>query len=219
MAIRFDVSGDELRTTTHVLNYNAAYTMMFWWLPLMTLPSAVDSFLFGIRLDSSNHERVNLLTGQSIPTLQTGVAGVQTPVAFANAITANVWQHVAVVRESTTGLKAYINATLEATNTEPVGSRTGSPGGMFVGGVAISTNTLLDSRVAHIKAWARGLTQAEVAREMATIRPHSFTSLWGWYPTLRGAASRLTDYSGIGRDWTAGGTLTDEDGPPVSWGL
>ena len=41
----------------------------------------------------------------------------------------------------------------------------------------------------------------------------------GWWPIFPGSGERVRDYGASGRDWTEGGTLTDEAGPPVPWGF
>lgn len=41
---------------------------------------------------------------------------------------------------------------------------------------------------------------------------------WIWVPGIGMGTGRGNDWSGNGRDFTAGGTLGDVDGPPVSWG-
>lgn len=41
---------------------------------------------------------------------------------------------------------------------------------------------------------------------------------WAWIPGIWPGADRVKDFSGNGRNFSAGGTLADVDGPPVSWG-
>lgn len=93
------------------------------------------------------------------------------------------------------------------------------------GAVAAGTNIVfgnddatewLNGRLANIKMFDAALTAAEIQQEMLALRPQRFANLWGWWP-LWGAAD-IADYSGNGRTLTAGGTLTTEDGPPVSYG-
>ena len=69
-----------------------------------------------------------------------------------------------------------------------------------------------------MKAWSVELTAAEIQQEMYTVRPRRLLNLYSWTPLLPGSAERLRDYGGLAYDWTAGGTLADEDGPPISWG-
>ncbi len=75
-----------------------------------------------------------------------------------------------------------------------------------------------DARFAGIKMWSDKLTVAEVNAERNTYLPKRTTNLLGFYPCQFGATERLRDYSGGGNDLTNNGTLTDEDGPPLSWG-
>jgi hypothetical protein len=76
-----------------------------------------------------------------------------------------------------------------------------------------------DIRLAGVKVWDATLTDAELLNERATLRPSRFTNLHLWTPLIAAvAADNITDLSGNGRNWTAGGSQTVEDGPPVGWG-
>jgi hypothetical protein len=63
-------------------------------------------------------------------------------------------------------------------------------------------------RVAHVKAWSTNLTDTELLQEQNAIRPQKLDNLVGWWPLFPGSGERVKDYSGLGRDWTEGGTLT-----------
>ena len=73
--------------------------------------------------------------------------------------------------------------------------------------------------LAGVRVFDRVLTDAELLAEMNRLRPASTTNLNLWTPMVADvAATAYKDYSGNGRDWSAGGTITVEDGPPVGWG-
>ena len=89
---------------------------------------------------------------------------------------------------------------------------------MEFGAWSAGNNDPFSGRIHAIKIWNTALTEAEIAQEVYTVAPRKLDSLWGWYPTRPGSGERAKDYSGNGRDWTEGGTLTDDDPPPISWG-
>jgi len=122
-----------------------------------------------------------------------------------------------MVRESTTSLKLYVNGSLILTNTNNVGSR-GSATRLELGNATTANDTPLNGRVAYLKAWTAALSEAEILAEVNAIRPVRALNLYGFWPAFPGSGERIADYSGNGRSWTEGGTLTDEDPPPVSWG-
>jgi hypothetical protein len=69
-------------------------------------------------------------------------------------------------------------------------------------------------RIAAFKAWDAVLTQAEIEKERWTYIPQRESNIHMWSPLI----DDLTDYGPNGRDWTETGTVTYEDGPPISWG-
>jgi hypothetical protein len=71
-------------------------------------------------------------------------------------------------------------------------------------------------RMAGAKLWSAALTQAEFEREMWSLRPQRMANLHSWLPWVGGASG--VDYSGSGNTWTAAGSPTSGDGPPVGWG-
>lgn len=131
------------------------------------------------------------------------------------AIALGDWNHAAVVvaGTGTNQAKAYLNGVLDITNN---GSTQPTATTLMVGNS--SGSDWLDGRAAAIKIWDVALSAEEVAQEANSILPVRFANLNGFYPCFPGATERLVDYSGNGRDWTANGSLVDEDPPPVSWG-
>lgn len=129
-------------------------------------------------------------------------------------LTTGVWYHIAIVRVSEFSLRIYLDGTLDITNTNNFSNNSR----WEFGAVGTGNNDRADIRLAHIKYWDAELTAEEVQQEMRVIRPHRSANLAGWYPLFPGSGERTRDYSGLGRNFTEGGTLTDEDGPPVSWG-
>jgi len=82
-------------------------------------------------------------------------------------------------------------------------------------GISFSTGGLI-GRAAGVKLWNAVLTEAEFVNEMRSLRPRRTSNLYLWSPFLNGADT--VDHSGNGRSWTAAGSPTSGDGPPVGWG-
>lgn len=207
MSVRFD-QGGSVGSTTYFPNYNLPYTLMFWWQPNMSLPPAATFYLFAIRRDSSQIERIHWVASEGAPKFQINTNAI----GFSGLGTTDVWQHVAVVRESTTSCKVYVDGVLAVTNTTDVGSRGAatnwSIGFAFAGGTDVN-----NSRFADCKVWSTALTVGEIGAEMPVQAPVKTSDLWGYYPLT--VHTDLNDYSGNGRHLTGYGTLTTEDDPPL----
>lgn len=215
MAVRFDAVADRLLRTTDLLDYNATYTWMAW-IYLVSDLNAISTFYEFNTNDTSNGDVLRTPTDGTTLRLNVINAGAPTSADGTNLSVAT-WYHLAMVRESATSCKVYLNGVLDITNTRDITGRTAAT--RMEHGARLSTNTnRSDSRVAAIKAWSTNLTQAEIQNEIYTIRPQKTASLYGFWPCFPGATERLKDYSGNGRNWTEAGTLTDEDPPAVSWG-
>ena len=131
-------------------------------------------------------------------------------------ITNNQWVHLAMVRESATVLKAYVDGALAMTVTSPSVSGRSAAGLMGFGDV--HGGIPFAGRVYAAKAWDTALLAGQVEDEMYLVRPRYLFGVWGWWPCFPGINERYLDYSGNGRHWTESGSLSDEDPPPVSWG-
>lgn len=209
MAIRFDASGESLSRTTNLPTITA-FTLMGWFY-ISTDRNAYSSF-FGFG-DSSGFDTYYLGTGTDGVTLITWNAAVDGP--NGTTLSTATWYHAALVCDGTGGgnLRAYLNGVLDSTHdggTEPAAQA------LYVGNNLFGD--WLSGRVAAIKLYSAALTAAEIAQEMRTIVPRRTANLNSWYPCFPGASERLMDYSGNGYTWTANGTVSDEDPPPVSWG-
>jgi len=150
----------------------------------------------------------------SITTAGGGGGGSPTIVS-GGSVAAATWLHLAMVRESNTVLKAYLNGALVATHTTDISGRS-SVTRQEMGGQSASNNGPLDGRMAHAKMWDAALSVAEVINEMAVARPVRFANLWNWAPLWDSAF--VFDQSGAAHDWSTAGSLSTEDGPAVAYG-
>ena len=214
----FDASTDRLLRTSGVLDQNSPYTVMAW-IRASSISGAPCIFAISAGTYSANGEElyisVSLGNRLTLYAVNGGTDGFGSP--NGTVLSTNTWYHVTIVRESSTSLKSYLNGVFEQTCSVNIASRSASSR-MEFGAWSSGNNDPFSGRIQYIKIWNTALTAAEIAQEVYTVAPRKLDSLWGWYPTRPGSGERAKDYSGNGRDWTEGGTLTDDDPPPVSWG-
>lgn len=216
MAVRFDAAADRLLRTSSLLNYGAAYTWMCWaYISTDTnaavniaqlIDAAGETGQDGFGLDSTGTTLVVIVASDSYGTFN---------ITSGTNLTAATWYHVTMVRVSTTSLLVYLNGALNISDTSNISAGAGrsAPDRMEMGASLTSNEYPFNGRVAWIKSWSVALSSTEVAAEMYAGAPMRTANLHGWWPCLPGATERLADYSGNGYTWTAGGTLTDEEGP------
>jgi len=214
----FDAAADRLLRTSGVLSANSPYTVMAW-IRASSISGAPCIFAASAGTYSANGEElyisVSLGNRLTLYAVNGGTDGFGSPTG--TVLSTNTWYHVTIVRESSTSLKSYLNGVFEQTCSVNIASRSASSR-MEFGAWSSGNNDPFSGRIQYIKIWNTALTEAEIAQEVYTVAPRKLDSLWGWYPTRPGSGERAKDYSGNGRDWTEGGTLTDDDPPPISWG-
>lgn len=213
MSVRFDAAADRLLRTTDLLDYNSPYTLMFWVYLVadqnaITIPAALFR-------DAGNVDDIRTLADGTTIGIRSRALGVGGTIS-GSVLALNTWYHLAMVRESATSLKLYVNGVLDATATQSISGRNAILR-MELGAESSSNTGPMDGRVMGIKAWSVSKTAAEIANEMRTIKPKSTANLYGWWSA--GIGQRSRDLSGYGRDFTEVGTLTDEaDTPEIIWG-
>lgn len=213
MAVRFDANADYLRLSSGIFDYNAGYTIMAWAYPVSNPTAQIT--LFSVANNGSNLDRLRSNSGGTTWSAQSIVGGTSVN-TNGSSVSYGSWQHWALVRRNASNLDTYVNGVLDATSTQSVSGR--SAAAQLDIGNTNSASAYFNGRVFAIKAWNVALTAAEIQEEMRTIRPVRLANLWGWWPGRPGSGERAKDYSGNGRSLTEGGTLTDEDAGPISWG-
>lgn len=199
MAVRFNASGESLSRA----RLSGARTLMGWF-RIVTDRNDYTAF-FGAgdnRLLGTDSDGTTLLFYDGA-------------VEFTSTnLTVGTWYHLTLTLSSDApggAFVAYLNGALSMNgNTSAADSGTT----MYVANDAYGE--WLNGNVAHVKLWSAVLTAAEVQQEMYTVAPVRTDNLFAWYPL--DLHTDLADYSGAGNGWTGNGTLTTEDGPPVSWG-
>jgi len=216
MSVRFDAAADRLLRTTDLLNYNQPYTVMAWVRFNATPTTWTGILSLNVDSASTNYDYIGCgNTGEWYIEQAGGTAG---SASGSNPVGAT-WYHIAIVRNSAgSGVWAlYVNGVLNASVTVNPTGRAAVTRNEFGAFTSVNIDSF-NGRVYAIKAWSAALSVNEILNEMNFIRPSRFENLYGFWPTFPGATERLADYGGNVRNWTAGGTLTDEDPPPVSWG-
>lgn len=199
MAVRFNASGESLSRA----RLSGARTLMGWF-RIVTDRNDYTAF-FGAgdnRLLGTDSDGTTLLFYDGA-------------VEFTSTnLTVGTWYHLTLTLSSDASggaFVAYLNGALSMNgNTSAADSGTT----MYVANDAYGE--WLNGNVAHVKLWSAALSAAEVQQEMYTVVPARSDNLVGWYPL--DTHTDVSDWSGGGSNWTANGTLTTEDNPPVSWG-
>lgn len=208
MAVRFDNSGETLSRTTNLPSITS-FSFMAWcrrrvtrnaFAGVLTFGAAASSRYYGVYLERTSNPILVVWDGGALTN--------------GSALTDDVWYHVAMTVAGTGAgqFLVYLNGTLAITAS---GNALNSAATLQVG--ASLDNEWLNGTVAAIKIYDAVLTAAEIQAEMWSIRPRRTANLYGVWPCWNGSGERTRDYSGNERNWTEGGTLTDEDGANALW--
>jgi hypothetical protein len=225
MSVRFAAAADRLLWTASLLDRDANYSWCAFIRPAALPASGAYATLFSLNDNNPTSGEYDIWD------IQNNGTNTRLLIATENAysetrgtlnLAANTWYFVAGVRSGVTTRTGYVVAIatpLVASDVTHLGS---SPSPctetrLEFGGFATVNADPYDGRIAGIKLWNAALTLAEIQAEQWTIRPRRYANLVRWLPCLNGATERLKDYAGV-LNATAGGTLTDEDMPPVAWG-
>jgi Concanavalin A-like lectin/glucanases superfamily len=203
MAIRCDTSADNLSRTT-ALPSPTSWTGMAW---VYLVTNNGTAFQGALSLGSS----------AAFYAVAYGVSGTLKQAAFNNSavtfgattVATATWIHFALTVAGTGAnqMLIYRDGVVEQTLTAITGVPTTS---LFVG--STQGGDPMNGRVAAIKVWNAVLTADEIRTEMRQYQPQRTLNLLSWHPMLL-----HTDLAQYGATWTAGGTLTTEDGPPIPW--
>lgn len=216
MAVRFNAAAESL-TATASLPSITAFTVMGWFNAnsFSSLSSASIFFRFGDATGSNAYYIYTTSGASANPIISTGTSN-----SFDGGtnLNTNQWYHVAmVVRGTGAGqVEGWFDGVQNSAVTAD-GNASNTAGKLWIGSDALSET--FDGRVAFVKVWGAALPAAEIVQEMRVGRPVRLANLWGFFPMFPGSGERTRDYSGLGNTLTENGTLTDEDPPPVSYGV
>lgn len=217
MALRVDASGEYFHRTTNLPTLTS-FTAFFRFCRrgaggasnnvLWALQAGADTGY--MQIDGSNIFLWYMDNG--------GFCNITSP-----TIGTDTWYDCAI-RQNGSGagtVKLYLRATGDmsgwATNTCTGGTQTLT--GVRFNYVFSSATYWFNGAYADFKLWDAVLTDDELTVERWIQRPARTTNLRYWLPIIDSTTTNITkDYSGNGYDFTQVGTLSVEDGPPVSWG-
>lgn len=212
MALRFDALTDAASVSVSGLS-GGAFTLTGW----VVLATDRNTYCGIASLESSGGPAVALSTKVDGTTFtawdnagtEAGALGtISATVGVANP----VWYRFAVVQNAGTE-SLYIGTTTGAlTKGSKVQTNNTTPDKIVLGSTLFAD--FFDGRLASVKFHVGALSDDEIALELSQYRPVRSVGLIAWYPLI----SDLKDYSGNGRDLTAGSTATVvEDGPALRW--
>ncbi len=174
------------------------------WIYMLT-----DRNVFNAFLDMGSNDNVYVGTDTDGTTLQLHREGTNTN---GSTLPIATWFHL-TLRLDTGDVYAYLNAVEDATEATPT---TADLDHLIVGNNGFGDRS--NARYAAVKAWSGSLSPADIEAEASQYLPARTSDILGFWPCDPGAAERLRSYAG-GVDFTVNeGTITDEDGPPISWG-
>lgn len=213
MAIIVNASGEYLRRTAN-LPSDSNWTGMCW-MYLNSIRSGQYQYVITLENNTtaaSDYHDIGFGNGGVFE-----IGGIGVNVNFASSPAAGNWYHC-YLRNNGTSLSGGFRGLGDASYTTASG---GAPSAfteaaLYFGNT--SYDEYMDVRLAGIKVWDAHLSDAEIELEFTRLTPARTANLNIWTPGILTGTDRVKDYSGNGRDWTAGGTLTDDDGPPVPWG-
>lgn len=213
MAVRIDASGDYLRRTTSLPS--DTNSTIAGWAKLVSDRTGQWRYFCCIENATTSASAYRLMGWNS--SNEFNVEDGSGSTAFSAAPSNGDWFYFALVcngttTNATTGYYIKLDGTVYTAAQSTTSAFTEAV--VYLG--SDSYDEWNNLSFAHVKIWDAVLTQAELQQEMWSIVPQRYTNLHLWTPLF--SHTDLVDYSGNGRNWTGGGTLTTEDGPPVSWG-
>jgi hypothetical protein len=204
MAVRVNTTEEIHRSTT--MPSITAFTLMAW-----VYPSVDTTAGFQGAISIGNTTNLYILGyGNSAGTLKTYVYN-NTDSPYGTTVSVATWFHLALTCAGTGAnlLLSYVNGVLDETRT----GHASVPATTLQFGTTLGSDTM-DGRLAALKVYGAVLTANEIAQEMRAYTPVRVANLLTWHPMLL-----HTDLSQYGATFTATGTLSTEDGPPIAWSL
>lgn len=216
MAIRFDSSGECLLRASN-LPASTAFTACGWFNKRGSGGTTIS--IIAIIVPSSGGGYIGAYS-----TVDGSKFGIQTDTSAGmvsgGAVTDNQWYFVAMSGAGTGATDAKLRYAAHGASSLTTVANNGSSFTSAYLVVGMNNAEYWGNQtVAGWKVFDRALTDAELLNEMYRLTPASTTNLNSWSPMFHSTvADAAKDYSGNGNNWITNGTLSLEDGPPVSWG-
>jgi hypothetical protein len=208
MAWRSDGTTDELSISSGFPNVSPLTMMGWFYITAMSLD--VSSIMEYVGADSYMYVRAR--SGGDTLSFYSLVNGNSS----GSALSTGIWYHIALTNAGAGSNNAlvYLNGTLNISAKGMDSSIFGTPSILRYNNSQIQE--YWNGRSAAIKIWESVLTPDQILQEMDFYTPiTNYPSLYCWTPGI--LSTDLLDHSGGVHNWTAGGTLVEEDGPPIAW--
>lgn len=214
MAVRFDSGTDRLVRTAN-LPPTTGFTICGWFRRVSHSGIYASFMGFGDVSSSPNRSYEFAWGSDGVLEINTYPSGAATD--FATTYGNGEWFFAAMSGSSSTStLKVYAGDFSKVPLEEVTATWTANVfAAVWIGDNGYGESG--DFRAAAIKIWDAQLTAAELENERFSLLPKRLSNLNVWSPLFYGATERVLDYSGNGRNFTTGGTLADEEAPPISW--
>lgn len=211
MSIRIDASGDDLRRTANLPD-ESAFTMCGWSYVVADRGASYQA-LGGIEGSGGTW---NILYWEGGTSDAMAISSGAAEASFASRPATGTWFFWAVT--STTAAAGSLIGYWSAANSNTFNTQSTTGQASTVNRLTVGNDTALSwlsGRFQYVKCWDAVLTQAELEQEKWSATPKRFANLNFWWPARNSAETQ--DWGNNKRNATATGTLTTEDGPPVTW--
>lgn len=210
MAIRVNGATNDLEITSDIIDYNADFTVMFWYMSNTDGNTFASTFIITAAASPLNTENIKLASdGTSQRSIrQSGGATAQ---ATGTSLTPGTWYHLALVGLSGT-LTTYLNSTSDAVATGARGSRPDPISMQFNSNSVGLTDNYQDMSLYAAKAWTKALDSDGIEAERLFVDAVDTDSLYAYWP-LEDSATVTTDSSGNGHTWTLTGAASTVSNP------
>lgn len=195
-----------LNSTGNLPGYTGAYTMMGWF--YISVDTNTDTTMMSVNDNSlSDFDIVGHSSDGTTLRLGTRVANTAPTITTGSNLTAGEWNHIAMVRTSSTAIALFLNGVSDISNTVNVGARPAVANkhiGIQVGGFAP-----FNGRSNYVREWGgTALSASQIVTEMNSQTVVLTTGLTNDCD-LESDAVALT-----GTNYTENGTITYEDNRP-----
>jgi hypothetical protein len=211
--IRLNPAGPDWleRASSPVLGMNAAYTKAGW---IIFDGDLADGYVLMISDGGfSNYDAVYTFGSGTSARFQLECSGGSggSSAALGSSITPGQWYYVALVRESATSLRLYVDGVLDAECTADVSGRAASAA-QYLGSFGnLGGGFTLDGRLGYWRGWSTNLSASEQTDEAVSPTPVRTADLFEDWPFDPGD---LVNGAANNRDWSAAGSPAADDGPP-----
>jgi hypothetical protein len=211
------VSGNcGFRRLASAFSANAPYTMAGWiWY------SAATTGACGVGSSSgtlNGADVADFVSGGNIRSRTYSDAGATLGTGVNTAAATGAWRYVALVRESATSLRVFVDTAWESSPLTADTSGRSASSTNFAIGQSIATTFFMSGKLASWKIWTAALTDTQLLTEKQYRNPQSnIGSVWAVYKFLDNATS-VDDTSGNSRTLAKNGTWTDDTDPAAILG-